>query len=155
MKTKGKRTPVVVIMTAFLFTFLNSYLNSRWISHFHKYETSYLLDPRLMAGSIIFILGLIINIHSDNILLSLRKPNETGYRIPQGGLYALVSSPNYLGEILVWLGWAISTWSLAGLSFFVFTLANLLPRALSTQKWYREHFKDYPSNRKAIFPWLV
>lgn len=28
--------------------------------------------------------GLIINIHSDNILRILRKPGETGYKIPRG-----------------------------------------------------------------------
>lgn len=35
-------------------------------------------------GIIIFFAGFAINIHSDHILSHLRKPGETGYKIPQG-----------------------------------------------------------------------
>ena len=31
------------------------------------------------------------------------------------------SCPNYLGEILEWLGWAVATWSSCGLAFMLFT----------------------------------
>ena len=31
-----------------------------------------------------FVAGMIINIHSDHILRNLRKPGETGYKIPRG-----------------------------------------------------------------------
>ncbi len=36
------------------------------------------------AGVFLFVVGMIINIHSDYILRSLRKPGETIYRIPHG-----------------------------------------------------------------------
>ena len=48
---------------------------------------------------------------SDAILRGLRAPGETGYKIPTGGLYRWVSSPNYLGEILFW--WGLSLFGLA------------------------------------------
>jgi hypothetical protein len=47
-----------------------------------------------------------------------------------------VSCPNYLGEILEWIGWAIATWSLAGWVFAIWTMANLAPRA------FTNHFRD-------------
>lgn len=36
------------------------------------------------TGFLLFVVGMTINIHSDHILRSLRKPGETVYRIPQG-----------------------------------------------------------------------
>jgi protein-S-isoprenylcysteine O-methyltransferase Ste14 len=155
IKTKGKTTPILIVLSAIFFTSLNSYINARWISNFHDYQIDWLKDPRFILGSLILLSGIFINIQSDNILLSLRKPEETGYKIPNGGLFKFVSGPNYLGELLVWLGWAIATWSLAGLGFFVFTFSNLFPRALSSHKWYQEKFPEYPKNRKAIIPGLI
>ena len=93
-----------------------------------------------------------INIRSDNILFNLRKQKGPGYHLPEGFLFNKVSSPNYLGEFIEWLGWAIMTWNLAGLMFFIWTVANLLPRAISNHKWYKENFDSYPDDRKAIIP---
>ena len=75
--------------------------------------------------------------------------------MPRGGLFRYVSCPNYLGEILEWLGWAVATWSLAGLAFAVFTLSNLGPRAFSHHRWYQERFPDYPPERRALLPFLL
>jgi protein-S-isoprenylcysteine O-methyltransferase Ste14 len=155
IKTKGKTTPILIVISALFFTSLNSYINARWISHFQNYQTNWLGDPRFILGSLILLSGIFINVQSDNILLSLRKPSETGYKIPNGGLFKYVSGPNYFGELLVWFGWAIATWSLAGLAFFIFTFANLFPRALSSHRWYQEKFPEYHKNRKAIIPGLI
>jgi protein-S-isoprenylcysteine O-methyltransferase Ste14 len=93
-------------------------------------------------------------LHADTVLIHLRRPGETGYRIPTGGAYRWVSCPNYLGEILEWTGWAILTWSLAGLAFAVYTVANLAPRARTHHAWYRSHFADYPRERRALVPFV-
>ncbi len=37
-----------------------------------------------MMGVILFLVGMIINIHSDSVLRNLRKPGEQGYKIPRG-----------------------------------------------------------------------
>jgi len=58
-------------------------------------------------------------------------------------------------EIIEWCGWALATWTWAGAAFAFFTIANLLPRALSHHRWYREKFPDYPRERKAILPGLL
>lgn len=154
MRADGKRTPIAIAGMAIVFNLINSYLNARHISHFGTYDTSWLFDPRFLIGVGLFFAGREINIRSDAILVGLRKSSDAGYQIPHGGLFRWVSSPNYLGEIIEWLGWAIATWSLAGASFAVFTFANLAPRAVSNHRWYREKFKDYPASRKALIPFL-
>lgn len=148
-----KPMPLLVICLAIFFNAVNGYLNGRYIYTFSQgYPNSWLMDPRFIAGVILFITGFIINRQSDYILRNLRKPGESGYRIANSGLYRWVSSPNYLGEIIIWTGWALATWSPAGLSFAFWTLANLIPRARSHHLWYKKQFPDYPSERKALIP---
>ena len=97
---------------------------------------------------------MIINIHSDKILLKLSK-QKNGYQIPYGGFYKWISSPNYFGEIIEWIGWAIMTWSFSGFVFALWTTFNLLPRALKHHSWYKEKFDGYPKERKAIIPKIL
>ena len=145
--------PVVVISLGFIFNAVNSYLNGRFIFTLSAgYSNSWLADPRFIIGVLFFIAGFIINRYSDNILRNLRQPGEHGYKIANSGLFRWISCPNYLGEIMIWTGWAISTWSLAGLSFAFWTAANLIPRARSHHLWYQKYFTGYPSNRKTLVP---
>ena len=58
------------------------------------------------------------------------------------------------GEIVEWVGWAIATWSLPGLAFAAWTIANLAPRARAHHIWYHERFPDYPADRRALLPGL-
>jgi 3-oxo-5-alpha-steroid 4-dehydrogenase 1 len=147
--------PLAIPLVALLFNLPNAYLNARWLSHFSGgYPISWLWDPRFIVGVVVFLFGMRINWQADRILRELRRPGETGYKVPVGGLYHLVSCPNYLGEILEWTGWALATWSLAGLMFAIWTAANLVPRARANHKWYRETFSDYPPERKAVLPLL-
>jgi len=75
--------------------------------------------------------------------------------IPRGWLFEYISCPHYFGELLEWAGWALMTWSVSGLAFFVFTFANLFPRAVASHRWYRKQFPDYPSKRKAVIPFII
>jgi protein-S-isoprenylcysteine O-methyltransferase Ste14 len=154
LRTKGKRMALSIAGLAIVFNSLNAYVIARWISQFGAYGNSWLLDPRFIAGVAVFMLGFGINLKADQILLNLRKPGETGYKVPRGWLYEYVTCPNYLGEILEWLGFALATWSLAGLAFALYTAANVGPRAFANHRWYRERFPDYPKHRKALLPFL-
>lgn len=53
---------------------------------------------------------------ADNILIHLRKPGETGYKIPQGWLFKYISCPNMFGELVEWAGYAILCWNLPALT---------------------------------------
>jgi len=154
-KITGKTIPISIVIIASTFNSVNTWLNGNWIFEMSsQYDNSWFVEPQFIIGLIIFISGMILNIKSDDILFSLRDDGTTGYKIPYGGAFEKVSCPNYLGEILEWIGWAIATWSLAGLAFAIWTFCNLAPRALSHHKWYKENFNDYPSNRKALIPWV-
>lgn len=148
--------PVSVVGMAMVFNVWNGYLNGRWLFALGpRLDAAWFGDPRFVVGAALFLAGMLINHQSDAILRGLRRPGETGYRIPEGGLFRFVSAPNYLGELIEWGGWALATWSVAGLSFVVFTAANLVPRAIANHRWYQERFPDYPERRKAIIPFVL
>lgn len=145
--------PLAIVGLGLLFNMVNGYLNGRYIFTFSDgYGNGWLADPRFIAGILIFIAGYVINRGADRTLHDLRRPGESAYRIPYGGLYRWISCPNYLGEVIIWTGWALATWSLPGLAFAAWTVANLVPRARAHHAWYREHFPDYPPGRKAFLP---
>jgi 3-oxo-5-alpha-steroid 4-dehydrogenase 1 len=144
---------VAVVGMGFLFNMGNAYLNGRYIFTFSGgYANEWLASPQFICGLVLFLAGFIINRRADNVLRNLREPAVSDYKIPCGGLYRWISCPNYLGEIITWTGWAVATWSLAGLAFAVWTAANLVPRARAHHIWYHEHFPDYPTERKALVP---
>ena len=156
MRGAKKTFPIILILMAILFNSMNGYINgwelffsasSKTVAWFH--------DGRFICGVVLFLSGFLIHFSSDRILRNLRETGDTGYRIPAGGMYRLVSAPNYFGEILQWFGWALATWTLAGLAFALFTTANLIPRGISHHKWYKSAFREYPPNRRAVIPFIL
>jgi 3-oxo-5-alpha-steroid 4-dehydrogenase 1 len=153
LRGAAHRMPVVVVGMGIIFNLMNAYLNGRWLFHFSPgYGNAWLHDPRFIGGVALFVIGYFINRQADLALRSLRREGESGYQISNGFLHRLISSPNYLGEIVIWTGWAIATWSLPGLAFAVWTVANLAPRARTNHRWYQETFPEYPPERKALLP---
>ncbi len=153
LRNQSKRMPLLIIGLAFLYNVVNGYLNGRYIFTFSGgYPIEWLGDIRFVIGFGLFVAGFVINRQSDRVLRNLRSPGESGYRIPLGRLYRWISCPNYLGEITTWVGWAIATWSLPGLAFALWTIANLAPRARAHHTWYHQEFDDYPRKRKALVP---
>ncbi len=153
LRGSAKRMPLVIMSFGFLFNVMNGYLNGRYIFTFSGgYDSRWLIDPRFILGTALFVIGYIINRRADYILRDLRQPGESGYKISYDRLFRWVSSPNYLGEIIIWTGWAVATWSLPGLAFAFWTAANLIPRARAHHAWYRRTFPDYPPERKALLP---
>ena len=155
LRARRKRVPLVVVGFGFLFNTVNGFLNGWFLFTLSGgYAAAWLVDPRFLAGLALFVGGSAINRGADGTLRRLSRGSGPAYSIPRGGLYRWVSCPNYLGEMLAWSGWALATWSPAGLAFAVWTAANLVPRAWSHHRWYREQFPDYPPGRKALLPGL-
>lgn len=152
----GDRMPIFVAALAVAFNTLNAVVNAPMAAGgLHPWTNAWLTDPRFLIGVSLFVAGTVINRSADATLRNLRKPGESGYRIPTGGLYEWITCPNYFGECLAWTGWAVATWSTAGAAFAVYTAANLVPRALQNHAWYRSQFPDYPIGRRAILPWIL
>ncbi len=154
LKTTGKKMPLAIMFMGIVFNIVSGFTFGYYFGNLKVYENQWLTSPEFIIGTLIFVTGLIINWQSDALLIGLRKQDETGYKIPYGGLFKYVSCPNLLGETIEWGGFAILTWSLPGLAFFVWTFANLIPRAIAHHRWYKQHFSDYPEGRKAVIPFL-
>jgi hypothetical protein len=155
--TRGKTMPLAIAGSAAAFNVMNAGLNGGYLGYVSgTYPLAWLADPRFIIGALVFVAGAAVNITSDYRLIALRaRGDSTGYTIPRGGLFEFVSCPNHLGEIVQWFGYALMCWNLPALSFAVWTVANLLPRALSHHRWYAQHFADYPRQRRAIIPFLL
>jgi protein-S-isoprenylcysteine O-methyltransferase Ste14 len=154
-RASTKRMPLAIVVLGFVFNGLNAAVNAMQVAALGDYPPGWLEDPRFLVGAGVFAAGLAINIDADRRLRNLRRPGESGYAIPRGGLYEWISCPNYFGEIVEWVGWAIATWSLAGLSFALYTMANLAPRARANDAWYRSTFPEYPAQRRRLVPFLL
>jgi len=149
----GRPMPLAIAGMACVFNVGNAYLNGRWLFALGPERgAAWLSDPRFLAGAAMFAAGFATHVRADAMLARLRGPGEAGYKIPRGFLFEEVSCPNYLGEIVEWSGFALAAWSLPALSFAAWTAANLVPRAMTHHRWYRETFSDYPARRRAIFP---
>ncbi|MDP8223295.1 MAG: DUF1295 domain-containing protein [Candidatus Lernaella stagnicola] len=149
-----KTMPLTIVLSGFVFNVANAYLNGRYLFELGPaYPLAWFSDPRFVIGTATFTVGFLIHSRSDAALIRLRREGG-GYRVPHGGLFRFISCPNYFGEILQWGGWALLTWSPGGLVFFIWTAANLLPRARAHHQWYQRTFADYPARRRAVIPFL-
>lgn len=151
----GKPTGLLEFICAAAFTTINGFLQGLCLTKFDGYKITNLYEMRFIVGLILFISGFGINLHCDSILRNLRKPGETGYKIPFGGAFNFVTCGNYFGEFLEWIGFSIAGNNGGGYAFAMFTFANLFPRAVQTHHWYQKKFDNYPKDRKIFIPFLL
>ncbi|CUA75794.1 3-oxo-5-alpha-steroid 4-dehydrogenase 1 [Rhizoctonia solani] len=173
---------LIVLLAGIVFNLINGSVNGTWLGAGVQTGSIGWIDAPIgyWIGLAMFGLGLWGNIWHDEVLLDLRK-NRTGdkdnkprYSIPYGGLYSLVSFPNYLCEWFEWAGFALASGSImtplqrrltlgsyAGvyftptLLFALVEVALMLPRARRGHEWYHQKFADYPKERKAVIPFLL
>ncbi len=156
LHTRGKKMPVLIMGFAVFFNFMNGFVNGYWLGHLMPERTTeWMTGLPFILGCLLFAGGFIINQYHDKILIGLRKRSANGYQVPYGGLFRWISCPNHFGEIMEWGGFALLTWGLPGLSFFLWSFVNLAPRSLDHHRWYRSHFTNYPPERKALIPFLL
>ena len=153
-KIKGgsKKMPLGVMLLAIIFNLFNGFFIGYYLGNFAQYDHSWIWSLPFIAGLILFAIGAFINWRADSMLIGLRKDGFSGYKIPHGFLFEKVSCPNHLGEMIEWSGYALMSFNLPALAFAVWTLANLIPRALAHHQWYKSHFDNYPKNRNAFLP---
>jgi 3-oxo-5-alpha-steroid 4-dehydrogenase 1 len=157
IKSTEKKMPLFIVVNAIFFNLMNAGLNGYFLAEIapvEMYSADWLSTPYFILGAILFVVGMWINWTADGILINLRKPGETGYKIPKGFLFDYVSSPNLFGELVEWTGFAVMAWNLPALTFMAWTFANLVPRAKNHHDWYHNKFPEYPKERKAVFPFL-
>ena len=157
MRYSNPKTPLGIPLGGLFPNLLYGFLNADWLGA-TKYVGHYYKDPRFILGVVFFVTGFCVNRFSDLRLRQLRSgtddSNSRNYVIPRGFLFELISCPNYFGEMLEWFGWALGTWSLAGLVWFLFGCGTFIPRARHNHLWYIDNFPDYPQERKALIPFI-
>lgn len=153
---KGKsRMPLLIMLMGMIFNSLNALMQGGWIFYVSapdRYPDSWLLSPQFIIGTAVFAWGMYTNLRSDSIIRHLRKPGDTRHYLPRGGMFRHVTSANYLGEFMEWVGFAILTWSWAGAVFALWTFANLAPRARKINARYQREFG--PLTQKSIIPYI-
>ena len=157
---RGKsRMPWAIILMGMAFNVINAYMIGGWlfwVSSPERYPSSWLLSPLFIFGTVVFFIGMAINLHSDHVIRHLRAPGDNAHYIPMKGLYKYVTAANYFGEFTEWVGFAVLTWSVPGLVFVLWTFANLAPRARALHSRYCAEFGDDFKNldRKFIIPFI-
>ena len=152
MRESEKRFPIVIIGFAFIFNSLNGYANGLFLASAPLPVGGFWPGFRACIGVALFAGGFVTHVWADRDLRHLRAPGEFGYKIPRGGLFNLVSSPNYFGEIAEWCGWALAAWSVPGLGFALFTIANLVPRAHANRAMVHREVPRLSQGTQTGFP---
>jgi 3-oxo-5-alpha-steroid 4-dehydrogenase 1 len=106
------KSHIVVLLAALIFNLLNGSVMGTWLGAGARTGSADWanLPAGYWIGLGMFGLGLWGNIWHDEVLLKLRKQkpgekdNKPRYSIPYGGLFSLVSFPNYLSEWFEWAG---------------------------------------------------
>lgn len=100
--------------------------------------------------------------YKSNIILANLRKNHKGqvitmkHTIPYGGMFDYVSSPHLLAEVVMYFSltcllWGASTWPWV----FLWVLSNQVESSMLSHWWYKSTFATYPSERKAIFPFIL
>ena len=117
---RGKgRMPLGIVLMGMVFNTLNALMQGGWIFYVSPadYYAGWFAQPYIYIGGALFVAGMAVNLHSDHIIRHLRRPGDTRHYIPRGGMFRYVSSANYFGELLEWVGFAVASWSWAGTVF--------------------------------------
>lgn len=143
--------PLSIILMGVTFNVLNALMQGGWIFYLSPddyYGPDWLTTPKFIGGFLIFLIGMYINIQSDDIIRNLRKDGDSGHYLPKEGMFRYVTSANYFGELVEWIGFAILTWSWSGAVFAVWTFANLAPRASRIYDRYKVEFGNQLDTKK-------
>ncbi|OAA79244.1 3-oxo-5-alpha-steroid 4-dehydrogenase [Akanthomyces lecanii RCEF 1005] len=108
------------------------------------------------AGTALYLFGETGNALVHYYLSTLRAPGSTERKIPAGYGFSFVTCPNYMYEILAWIGIIIVSrdWSVA--LFIAIGGAQMFVWAKGKEKAYRKEFGDkYKKKRFVILPGLL
>ncbi|KAF6022211.1 SRD5A1 [Bugula neritina] len=81
---KNKPHTTITVLSAFLYCSTNAFIQSCSLMILHKYDSDWFQHPTTILGTVLWGFGFFTNLYSDYQLRNLRKPGETGYKIPQG-----------------------------------------------------------------------
>ncbi|TCD60785.1 hypothetical protein EIP91_009514 [Steccherinum ochraceum] len=177
------KSHIIVPLSAVSYHAANAFLLGAYLSSpaADAYLQGAFQRPRFWLGVAFWALGFAGNILHDEVLLNIRrnakakaddnngKNKGEHYAIPHGYLYKFISYPNYFCEWCEWLAFAFAAAPAPDLTSFAAILATtqppfiffssevflMIPRAWKGHLWYKKRFPDYPSERKAVIPFIL
>jgi very-long-chain enoyl-CoA reductase len=108
------------------------------------------------VGVALYCFGEFMNALVHRYLSTLRSTGGTERKIPVGYGFGIVTCPNYLYEVLAWIGIIIVSrdWTVA--VFISIGAAQMISWAKGKERAYRKEFGDrYKKKRYVIFPGLL
>ena len=78
----GKPSKFMTFIMALIFCSANGYLQMRPLTLIAIQADDFCKQFLIIVGVMLFIAGMYINTEADDILRNLRKPGDTGYKIP-------------------------------------------------------------------------
>ncbi|PKI84959.1 Tsc13p [Malassezia vespertilionis] len=112
-------------------------------------------SPTFLATCVIvWVLAEFGNLQTHIILMRLRPPGTRVRNIPRGGLFEMVSCPNYFYEVLSWVAVTVMTMSFAALLFTLVSAAQMTVWAIKKHKAYRSEFQGTYPKRKIMYPFV-
>ncbi|XP_059060157.1 polyprenol reductase [Achroia grisella] len=120
-------------------------------------RTSILVVP----CSIIFLLSWYEQLKTNIIFANLRKDKKSGevvtedHGVPNGRLFSHISSPHRLCEIIIYTALLFLIPTKTFFCIYLWVLGNQIQTAIQAHEWYKKTFKNYPTNRFAVFPHLL
>ncbi|KAA8648755.1 trans-2-enoyl-CoA reductase (NADPH) TSC13 [Aspergillus tanneri] len=111
----------------------------------------------LYSGLALFVFGELANLNAHLVLRDLRRPGTTERGIPSGLGFSLVTCPNYLFEVIAWLGvYLVSGLSWSVLFFITVGAAQMASWAKKKERRYRKEFGDkYKRKRFVMLPGII
>ncbi|VAH46379.1 hypothetical protein VPH35_028895 [Triticum aestivum] len=133
----------------------------------HRYSGNMPLNTALAISSS-YLLSAITMIYAQHLAVGLPDPttdllsqlrkggdDDTGYKIPKGGLFEFVTCPHYLFEITGFFGFAMISQTVYALAMAFGTAAYLVGRSFATRRWYESKFEEFPTSIKALVPYIL
>ncbi|KAI1184371.1 3-oxo-5-alpha-steroid 4-dehydrogenase-domain-containing protein [Nemania serpens] len=116
----------------------------------------FLSSPLDVLGLGLYLGGELANANVHWYLSTLRKPGETARKIPTGLGFSLVTCPNYMFEIIAWIGIILVTRSPTLVVFIVIGSYFMYTWGWGKEKAYRKQFGDkYKKKRFVMLPGLL
>jgi very-long-chain enoyl-CoA reductase len=108
------------------------------------------------AGIAFYTIGELCNFSNHLTLRNLRRPGTRERGIPRGIGFDLVTCPNYMFEVLSWIGVWMVTWSLSTAVFLVVAVVPMASWGKKKERRYRKEFGDkYKRKRFVMLPGIV
>jgi len=113
------------------------------------------LSVAQIAGACIFVWAMKHQRIAHKILARTKRNSASGYGVPSGDWFDLVSCPHYAAECLLYISLVVVLGldHTTGILICVWVVSNQVLVALMSHQWYKQNFPNY--SKKAIVPYIL